>query len=151
MGNNDRHTAEKSHLCDHSSHRCEKTASCFCSHFPSGHHHLPRQARDKHSYGILRKTICRFASSSSSSSSIAAKSIFLHRASPSLFWTGICIPVPFCVILNTLAWGWYAYLGSPTFEAHSLTHSLTRTVAFDRCEPVLVYHTLLHVCCMFLA
>ena len=37
---------------------------------------------------------------------VVAKSIFLHRASPSLFWTGICIPVPFCVILNTLAWGW---------------------------------------------
>lgn len=37
---------------------------------------------------------------------VVVKSIFLHHASPSLFWTGICIPVPFCVIFNTLAFGW---------------------------------------------
>ena len=35
---------------------------------------------------------------------VAAKSAFLYNCSPQLFWLGISIPVPFCVILNTLGW-----------------------------------------------
>jgi len=35
---------------------------------------------------------------------IAVKVFILYRLSPQLFWLGISIPVPACVILNTLGW-----------------------------------------------
>lgn len=37
---------------------------------------------------------------------VIAKSLFLYKTSPALFWTGVLIPGPFCVILNTVSWTW---------------------------------------------
>ena len=37
---------------------------------------------------------------------VVAKSMFLYKTSPALFWTGVLIPGPFCVILNTFSWTW---------------------------------------------
>lgn len=35
---------------------------------------------------------------------VVTKSWFLYQCSPQLFWLGVSIPVPFCVLLNTLGW-----------------------------------------------
>jgi ABC-type multidrug transport system fused ATPase/permease subunit len=35
---------------------------------------------------------------------VLSKSMFLYAHSPPLFWLGISVPVPFCVLMNTIGW-----------------------------------------------
>jgi ABC-type multidrug transport system fused ATPase/permease subunit len=72
----------------------------------------------------------------SATTRVVAQSTFLYRASPSLFWTCIGIPVPFCVILNTFAWSWVRQadfkIGKVNDHANGSTAEILREISTVR-------------------